>query len=341
MPGRGSRPFQDLFFVGDVVRQYLIRRLLLTIPLLVVISFISFMVMHLSPGDPLAMYMNPDKRGMTPVQMEQLRHQLGLDRPVGVQYVYWLKNTLDGNWGYSLKTKAPVTQEIMSRLPNTLLLGGVAILLTLLFGIPLGVLSALKRYTWIDYFATVGSFIGISMPSFWFALILIFFFSNQLNWLPSVGMQTIGQDMTQFQHITDVLKHLILPVITLSIVQIAYWARYQRSSLLEVLNQDYVKVARAKGLEEKRVIWKHAFRNALLPMVTLLGLTLPDIVSGSFIIETIFGWPGMGRLGVNSILQRDYPVVMAVTMISALMVVCGNLIADILYAVVDPRIKQG
>lgn len=299
------------------------------------------MLMNLAPGDPLAMYMNPDKRGMTPAQMEQLRHQLGLDRPLVVQYAYWLKNTLQGNWGYSLKSKAPVSQEINSRLPNTLLLGGAAILLTLILGIPLGVLSAIKRYSLIDYLATIGSFIGISMPGFWFALLLIFLFSNHLNWLPSVGMQTIGKDMTPIQKTIDIMRHMVLPVITLSIVQIAYWARYQRSSLLEVLNQDYVRVARAKGLQERRVIWKHAFRNALLPMVTLLGLTLPQLVNGSYIIETIFGWPGMGRLGVDAILKRDYPVVMAVTMISALLVVGGNLLADILYAFIDPRIKQG
>jgi len=311
------------------------------IPLLLVISLISFTVMHCAPGDPLAMYMNPQKRSMTPAEMDDLRHKLGLDRPVHVQYFYWLGNTLQGNWGYSLKSRAPVTEEIFSRLPNTLLLGGIAILLTLVLAIPIGLISAIKRYSLIDYLATIGAFIGISMPGFWFALLLIQVFSNGLHWFPSVGMQTIGMDLTGPQRITDVLRHLVLPVLALSVVEIAYWARYQRSSLLEVLNQDYVRTARAKGLQEKWVILKHAFRNSLIPMVTLLGLTLPDLVNGSYIIESVFGWPGMGRLGVSSILQRDYPVIMGVTMLSALMVVSGNLIADLLYAFVDPRIHQG
>ncbi|MCE5208752.1 MAG: ABC transporter permease [Chloroflexi bacterium] len=323
------------------MKSYFFRRLLLTIPLLIFISLFSFMIMHISPGDPLAMYMNPEKRGMTPEQMEQLRHQLGLDRPVAVQYFYWLKNTLQGNWGYSLKTKAPVLQEILSRLPNTLLLGAASLLLTLLIGIPLGVLSAIKHYSFIDYLTTVISFIGISMPGFWFALLLIFIFSYHFNWLPSVGMQTIGFEMSGTEKTLDILKHMILPVLTLSIVEIGYWARYQRSTLLEVMNQDYVRLARAKGVTEKNVIWKHAFRNALLPMITLLGLTLPELVNGSYIVESIFGWPGLGRLGVNSILQRDYPIVMGVTMLSALLVVGGNILADLLYALFDPRIRQG
>jgi peptide/nickel transport system permease protein len=311
------------------------------IPLLLVISMLSFMVMHLAPGDPLAMYINPQKRSLTTAQMDELRHSLGLDRPIYVQYVYWLKNTIQGDWGYSLKSRAPVTEEILSRLPNTLLLGGVAILLTLTLAIPLGILSAVKRYSLIDYLATFGAFICISMPGFWFALILIQIFSNRLGWLPSVGMQTIGKDLLPTEAFIDQVKHLILPVLALSVVEIAYWARYQRSSLLEVLNQDYIRTARAKGLAERRVIWKHAFRNSLIPMVTLLGLTLPELVNGAYIIESVFGWPGMGRLGVSSILSRDYPVVMGVTMLSAVLVVLGNLIADVLYALVDPRIRQG
>ncbi len=321
--------------------QYLIRRLLLMIPLLLVISFISFMVMHFAPGDPLAMYINPQKRSMTPAELDDLRHKLGLDRPVLVQYVYWLGNTAQGNWGYSLKSRAPVTEEIFSRLPNTLLLGGISILITLLVAIPIGMFSAIRRYSLLDYLATIGAFLGISIPGFWFALLLIQVFSNDLHWFPSVGMQTIGKNLTGMQQFSDVFMHLVLPVLALSVVEIAYWARYQRSSLLEVLNQDYVRTARAKGLTERWVVWKHAFRNSLIPMVTLLGLTLPDLVNGSYIIESVFGWPGMGRLGVSSILQRDYPVVMGVTMLSALLVVSGNLIADVLYALVDPRIHQG
>jgi len=304
------------------------------------ISVISFGVMRLAPGDPVAMYANPEKRVITAEEIEQIREKLGLNQPIYVQYVKWLFTSLQGNLGYSFKTKAPVLEEILSRLPNTLLLAGSAILITLLIGIPIGAFSALRRYTVIDYSITVVSFIGISMPSFWLAFILITVFSNQLGWLPPVGMHTFGKTLSLLKQTIDVGKHLLMPMLAMSFVEIAYWARYQRSSLLEVLGQDYVRTARAKGLQEKLVTWKHAFRNALIPMVTLAGLTLPDLVNGSYIIETVFGWPGMGRLGVQSILNRDYPIVMGVTMLSALLVVVGNLLADFLYAFVDPRIQQ-
>jgi peptide/nickel transport system permease protein len=320
--------------------QYIIRRLLLMIPTLFVISVISFLMMHFAPGDPIAMYMNPQKRSMSPEDIQALRHKLGLDRPAYVQYYRWLTNTLQGDWGYSFKSKAPVLQEILSRLPNTLLLGGAAIFLTILLAIPIGVISAVKRYTLIDYLTTIAAFIGISMPGFWFALILLDVFANRLGWLPSVGMQSLGQEFAGWDKVSDVLKHLVLPMLAMSVVEMAYWARYQRSSLLEVMNQDYIRTARSKGLRERLVIFRHGFRNALIPMVTLLGLTIPDLVSGSYIIESVFGWPGMGRLGVNSLLYRDYPIVMGVTMLSALLVVGGNLLADILYALIDPRIHQ-
>jgi peptide/nickel transport system permease protein len=296
--------------------------------------------MRLAPGDPVAMYANPQKRVLTAEEIEQIREKLGLNQPIYMQYAKWLFTSLQGNLGYSFKTKAPVLEEILVRLPNTLLLAGSAIFITLLIGIPIGAFSALRRYTVIDYSITVVSFIGISMPSFWVAFILITILSNQLGWLPPVGMHTFGQDLSFLKQTIDVGKHLLMPVLAMAFVEIAYWARYQRSSLLEVLGQDYVRTARAKGLKEKLVIWKHAFRNALIPMVTLAGLTLPDLVNGSYIIETVFGWPGMGRLGVQSILNRDYPVVMGVTMLSALLVVVGNLLADFLYAFVDPRIQQ-
>ena len=319
---------------------YFLRRTLQMIPILFFISVISFGVMRLAPGDPVAMYANPQKRVLTAEESELIREKLGLNQPIYVQYIKWLSTSLQGDLGFSFKTRAPVLEEIMSRLPNTLLLAGCAILLTLLIGIPVGAISALKRYSALDYIVTITSFIGISMPGFWLAFILITFFSTKLGWLPPVGMRTFGQDLSFFQELLDVGKHLIMPVLAMAVVEIAYWARYQRSSFLEVLGQDYVRTAKAKGLKEKLVIWKHAFRNALIPMVTLAGLTLPDLVNGSYIIETIFGWPGLGRLGVQSILDRDYPVVMGVTMLSALLVVVGNLLADFLYHLVDPRIQH-
>lgn len=323
------------------MNQYIIRRLLQMIPILIFISLVSFLVMHFAPGDPVAMYANPEKRVLTAEERREIITRLGLDQPVYIQYFKWLGNTLQGNWGYSYKSKAPVTQEVFTRLPNTLLLAGSALLLTLVLSIPIGVLTAVKRYTWIDYVVSVLAFIGMSMPGFWLALVMVDIFSINLGWFPAVGIQTYGKDLAGFQATLDKFKHLVLPAIAMGVVEIAYWARYQRSSMLEVMGQDYVRTARAKGLNERIVLWKHTFRNALIPMITLAGLTLPDLVNGSYIIETVFGWPGLGRLGVSSILTRDYPVVMGVTMLSALMVVAGNLAADLVYSVADPRIEQG
>lgn len=319
--------------------RYIIRRLLQMIPLLIFISILSFSISVLAPGDPIQMFLPPEKKSISPEAMQALRHKYGLDQPIYLRYFSWLGNTLQGNWGYSYRSHDLVTKEVLSRLPNTITLGLASLVFTLLISIPLGVLSAIKRYSVIDYTVTIGAFMGLSLPTFWFALILIEFFANRLGWLPSMGMQSLGAQMTGTEKFFDVAKHLILPVLTLSITNLAYWSRYQRATLLENLNQDFVRTARAKGLKESTVIWRHAFRNALIPMVTLLGMSLPDIVGGAVITETIFGWPGMGRLGIDSISSRDYPVVMAVTMILALMVVVGNLLADISYAFVDPRIR--
>lgn len=310
------------------------------IPLLIFISVFSFLVMRLSPGDPVAMYMNPERRTLTPTQITEIRRRLGLDRPIYVQYFAWLQHTVRGDWGYSLITKHPVRGEIASRLPNTLLLSGAALLLAILLAIPLGSISALKQYSIVDYIVTVGAFVGVSIPGFWLALVLLQIFSNMLGWLPAVGMHTLGYDMSGGKGVIDVAKHLVLPTITLSLLQIASWTRYQRSSLLDVLAQDYIRTARAKGLTERLVLARHALKNSLIPVVTLAGLSLPNIVNGAFIVETVFAWPGMGRLGVNSILGRDYPVVMAVTMLSSLLVVVGNLLADMAYVFVDPRIRH-
>lgn len=218
-------------------------------------------------------------------------------------------------------------------------MSGCALLVAVVVAIPLGVLSAVKRYSFLDYIATFIAFVGISIPSFWFALLIVFLFSNRLGWLPSVGISSVSGNLQGVDKIVDVIKHLILPVIALSFSEAAYWMRYQRASLLENLNQDYVRTARAKGLKERMVIWRHAFRNSLVSTVTLIGLSLPWLVNGSYITESIFGWPGMGRLGITSIMARDYPVVMAVTMLSALLVIVGNLVSDVMYAFVDPRTR--
>ncbi len=320
--------------------EYLTRRVLQMIPLLLFISVLSFLIAEFTPGDPVLMYLAPAKRGLSTEELDLLRHQLGLDRPVYVRYFSWLTNLLEGNWGYSLKTNNTVLNEITARLPNTIILGALSFAFTIIVAIPVGVLSAIKRYTLIDYFITVVAFIGISMPSFFLALILIELLSNQFHILPSVGMSTLGIKMGSWEAFWDVCKHLILPVITLSFTSIGNWSRYQRATLLEVMNQDYVRTARGKGLKERLVIWRHGFRNSLIPVITLAGLSLPDLVNGAYITETVFGWPGMGRLGITAIQVRDYPIVMGVTMLSALLVVVGNLLADISYAVVDPRIRH-
>lgn len=320
--------------------EYLIRRILQMIPLLFIISLLSFTIAELAPGDPVMMYLAPDKRSLSTEELNHLRHQLGLDQPVHIRYIYWLGNMVKGNLGYSLRTNNTVLNEIKSRLPNTILLGGVSLLVSVLVAIPVGILSAVKRNSIFDYLATFGAFVGISIPSFWLALGLIVIFSFRLGILPSVGMSSLEAGMTPLQSLWDTIKHLILPVITLSYSSIAYWSRYQRAVLIEIFNQDYIRTARGKGLQESKVIFQHAFRSSLIPMVTLAGLSLPELVNGAYITEAIFGWPGMGRLGISAIMSRDYPVVMGVTMLSALLVVVGNLLADVCYAVVDPRISH-
>lgn len=318
--------------------RYVIRRLIQAVPLLIAISVIVFAIVEIAPGDPAQMYVDPEK-GADPEYIAQVRRSLGLDQPVYVRYVSWLVKTLQGDFGFSFRTRRPVALEIGDRLPNTLLLGGVALVMSFLIAVPIGIISALKRYTLIDYILSTLALVGISVPVFWVALVLLQVFAIHLNWLPGVGMRSVRVQYEGFEATLDVIRHMILPATVLSLAQTASWSRYQRSALLEVLGQDYIRTARAKGARERRVIGLHALRNALIPMVTLIGLSVPSIVTGAFITETIFGWPGMGRLGVESINGRDYPIIMAVTMLSAVLIVVGNLLADIAYAWVDPRIR--
>ena len=318
--------------------QYAICRLIQAVPLLVAISIIVFGIIELAPGDAAQMYVNPDK-GSDPAYIAQVRESLGLNRPVYVRYGAWLVKTVQGDLGYSMRTRRAVSLEIGDRLPNTLLLGGVALLMSICIAIPIGIISALRRYSLIDYVLSTLALVGISVPVFWLALLLLQVFSIQLNWLPGVGMHSVREQYEGWAAVVDVIRHMILPATVLSLAQTASWSRYQRSALLEVLGQDYIRTARAKGLRETRVIGLHALRNALIPTVTLIGLSVPSLVTGAFITETIFGWPGMGRLGVESINGRDYPIIMAVTMLSALLIVLGNLFADLAYAWVDPRIR--
>jgi peptide/nickel transport system permease protein len=320
--------------------KYLLRRLIQMIPLLLAISILSFLLMHLAPGDPTAMYIDPTKSTAGSFEAQALlRKQLGLDEPVHIQYAKWLANTLQGNWGYSLVNRQTVWSNIMSRLPNTALLGGVSMVLALVFSIPIGIISAIKQYSLFDYLATALAFVGISVPTFWLGLMFMHIFGYRLMWLPVVGMRSVYHQYTGWPAVWDVGRHLILPATVLAMYSMASWTRYTRSSILETVGMDYIRTARSKGLREAAVVLRHVLRNALIPVITLLGLSLPNLVGGAFVTEMVFGWPGMGRLGINAIMGRDYPLIMGVTMVSSLMVVAGNLLADVAYAWADPRIS--
>jgi len=318
--------------------RYLIRRILQMIPLLVLISIFSFILMRLAPGDPARMFLDPEKVA-DPEKLANIRHSLGLDQPLPVQYIRWLGRVLKGDLGYSFRSRQPVMDEILARLPNTAKLSIAAMLLSLLVAVPIGTISAIKQYSIFDYLATIFAFLGISMPNFWIGLLLIYIFVGQLGILPAVGTQSVPPPTEPLARFIDTIKHYIMPTIVLGMQSMASWARYQRSSLLEVIRQDYVRTARAKGLRERTVLLRHALRNALIPLITLAMLSLPGLLGGAFITESIFSWPGMGRLAVHSLYQRDYPVIQGITIFSALLVLVANLLADILYGVVDPRVR--
>ncbi|KRQ87316.1 Glutathione transport system permease protein GsiC [Caloramator mitchellensis] len=313
--------------------KFIIKRILHAIPLLLIISVISFFIIQLAPGSPVNMFINPEVA--SPIDVEMVKKNLGLDKPIYVQYLIWLKNVLKGDFGTSFLHSRPVMELIMERLPNTLILALVATIISFLIAIPSGIISAIKRNSAYDYAFSTLSFIGVSLPSFWFGLMLILLFSLKLRLLPSGGMRSNFDEFV----LSDRLVHLILPSAVLAMGSMASKMRYMRSSMLEVINQDYIRTARSKGLSERIVIYKHALRNALLPIITMLGLIIPGLFSGAVITETIFSWPGLGRLAVEATFMRDYPVIMGVTMFSSALVVIGSLIADILYAIVDPRIK--
>ncbi|ARC86813.1 binding--dependent transport system inner membrane component family protein [Clostridium argentinense CDC 2741] len=313
------------------MKKHIFKRVLEAIPMLLFISFISYILMNLAPGDPAQGFRTPQ---MSEEQVAVIRASLGLDKPVFIRYFYWLKSTLSGNLGYSLITHQPVAKEILSRLPATLGLMGASMVLSILISIPLGMYTALNKNKFVDNFVSTLSYIGISIPSFWFSMILITIFALKLRLLPSVGMRTIGVNS-----FLDVLKHGILPTVVLSFPNSAVLTRYVRSATIGELQEDYIATAMAKGLSKRGILFKHVMKNSLIPIITILGMSLPSLVSGAFITETVFGWPGMGRLGINSIFSMDYPVIMAITMMTSIMVILGNLIADLFYILVDPRIK--
>jgi len=321
------------------MKLYIINRILQLIPLLFGITLISFFIMHLAPGDPTQLFINPN---VSPEELIRIRSNWGLDQPIFIQYFYWLKNAICGNFGVAYIINRPVMDVILEKLPATLLLTGTVFILELLIAIPLGVISAVKKNSWFDNFVTIFTFAGMAIPSFWVALILILVFSLKLGWFPAGGMlDPLANDTNFISYLINISKHLTLPVISMVVVGLAGLTRYQRASMLEIIKEDFIRTARAKGMPESVVIFKHALRNAVIPIVTLLGLSLPDLFSGAFIAETIFAWPGMGRLGVYAVFSRNYPLIMGIVVISSVLIVLGNLFADIGYSLVDPRIRYG
>ncbi|HXP77056.1 MAG TPA: ABC transporter permease [Stellaceae bacterium] len=312
---------------------YIGRRVLQAIPLLIGVSVIGFGLMHLAPGGPLAVYtLNPT---ITAQDIERIKIIFGLDQPVHVQYLKWATGMFTGNWGYTFFGGRPVLWVIVERLPATMLLMGSALSIAILLGITVGMIGAVRRYSVWDYLATSGALVALSFPTFWFGLMAIFVFAVDLRWLPSGGMYELGEE----GNVVDLLRHLILPTLVLALVITATYSRYARSSFLEVLHQDYMRTARAKGLRPRERLFRHAFPNAVKPLIALLGTDLPVLFSGALVTESIFGWPGMGRLFVDALTMKEYPILMGMIMFTAFFVILGNLLADIAIALLDPRVR--
>lgn len=309
------------------------------IPLILGISILTFAILKLSPGDPATLSVGLNSK-IDPGYITKLRASFGLDQPIYVQYWRWLKGMLTLDFGNSFMDNRPVLTVIGERLPATLLLSGLSEILLFLVAVPLGILAAYYRGRWLDRYTSIFSFVGFAMPTFWLALMLMLVFGIQLGWLPVSGMSSVGSEyLPWYDRLGDVLLHLILPLIVTTYGGLASVSRYARTSMLEVIRQDYIRTARAKGLSEFQVIFRHALPNALIPIITLLGLSLPNLIGGSFIIESIFAWPGMGRLGFEAIMSRNYTLVMGIGIISAFLTLFGNFLADMGYAFADPRVR--
>lgn len=318
--------------------RYILRRLLQQIPIMIGVSILVFSIIQFAPGDPLASYtQNPN---MTVAQLESLRKAYGLNASPVQQYFTYMTNALQGNFGFSIQLKQPVASLIAERLGTTFFIAFGSLLISILIAIPIGVISATKQYSVFDYAGTIFALAGISIPVFFFALLLKKWLAIDLRLLPLSGLTTPGKTYVGINKVFDYLNHTFIPLIVLGLSGAGGLMRYTRSSMLEVIRQDYVRTARAKGLKENVVIYKHALRNALIPVVTLLGFTLPGLFSGAIITEIMFALPGMGRLQYNAVLQRDYPIMMGTNLFLAIFTLMGNLLADISYAAIDPRIRM-
>jgi peptide/nickel transport system permease protein len=311
---------------------YLLRRLLSLIPVVFGVTVLVFLIIHLTPGDPARIMLGAAGR---PEDVENLRHELGLDQPIYVQYARWLERAAHGDLGRSIALRRPVLDEVVARFKNTLLLSTAAMIVSFPLGIAIGVVSAVRRGTLLDRVAILLATFGLSLPSFWFGMVLIMIFTVELRWLPGTGMTSpIGGG-----GIADIAKHMVLPTLALSVIPLAVIARYTRSAMLEVVSQDFVTTARAKGVNERRVILNHVFRNTLVLIVTMLGLQVGFLMAGAVYIENVFSWPGIGQLLVDAILKRDFPLVQGGVLLVALSYVGINLLTDLVYAYLDPRIR--
>jgi len=302
--------------------------------MLIGVSIIIYALVQAMPGEPFDMYLeNPN---ISFEEVQKIKAHYGLDQPVYIQYLNWAKNMAKGDWGISYNTRRPVLELLAEKVRPTIELTLTAFIISIIIAIPLGVMGAIKKNSLFDYTTTTLTFLGISMPVFWFGLMLQLLFSVKLGWLPSAGRTSFGVSGSET---IDLIKHLIMPAFVLSLIYIAGWSRYSRNNFLEVMNQDYIRTARAKGLKETTVLGGHALRNSMISLVTIITLDIPVLFSGAVVTETVFAWPGMGRFFMDSLNKMDYPVLMGILMINALLVIMSNLLADLLYAWLDPRVK--
>lgn len=323
------------------MKEYIIKRILLVIPIVMGISFIVFVLMYSLPGDPIDVIYGIT-RGMSREQILHIKEIYGFDRPWYIQYLCWLREFASGNLGFSLLSGRPASEEIMMRIPNTLAYQVSALILSIALAVPAGVVSAVKQYSKIDNVVMTGALLGVSFPIFFLGLLLIFLFALVLKWFPSGGahsVQYLGKDVPQtFSYYLDYLKHMTLPTLTLAVATTAYTARLVRSSMLSVLREDYIITARSKGLKERIVIYKHALKNAMLPVITVIGLRLAFTIAGAPITETVFSWPGLGKYFVYAIQRREYFIVIGVTIVLAILIMVANILIDISYRWLDPRV---
>ena len=316
--------------------RYILKRLLTAVIVLFGLSIIIFALIHLQPGNPYSTMIDPS---VSPEVLKEMLTKIGYYDPIYIKYIKWISRVFTGDLGYSIYYGKPVLDIIGTRMLNTIILSSFALIVSIVLGIIIGIFCAIKKNTLFDYIVTVFSFIGVSIPAFFFGLILIKIFSFDLKLLPISGMSTLGNDYTGLKSIMDTLKHMILPGTVLAFLQSTAFIRYTRSSMIDVLDKEYITTARSKGLTKTKAIFKHGFKNALIQIVTIICLQIPFLFSGALLTETVFVWPGIGRLSYESVLNRDYSLIMGILMILSIIILLSNLVADILYAVIDPRIR--